>query len=256
MLDLEEWSTNFILPTYFIIFIRHWAVTNVILALGSEKQIMKFPSWYEVRLTSNITPFPCTGTFILNGADSFDPLPIVNVFQGRVAFIVSNNILLFSGMLLQNICTLWTAESHFLNIQCFPITPKCFFGEKKKILFEKYFLKLSMAYSQYKVTDFTAFNNICTCFLHLSNENNKCKLILKQDIATAFKHSQFKITSSFHSSSIYLSPSLIRLNWVLNRHIKVGPSRLPGTKSSTIKAGNRSMFRGEPYNLLNTNIYH
>lgn len=44
MLDLEEWSTNFILPTYFIIFIRHWAVTNVILALGSEKQIMKFPS--------------------------------------------------------------------------------------------------------------------------------------------------------------------------------------------------------------------
>lgn len=48
---------------------------------------------------------------------------------------------------------------------------------------------------------------------------------------------------SYHS----LSPSRRRLNCVLSRHIKVGPRRLPGTRSSTMRAGNRSMLSGEPY---------
>lgn len=77
----------------------------------------------------------------------------------------------------------------------------------------------------------------------------KCSLIWKQDTATVIKHPQFKNSFGFHGVSIYLSPSRIRLNCVLNRHIKVGPRRLPGTKSSTIRAGNRSMFSGEPYSL-------
>ena len=46
-----------------------------------------------------------------------------------------------------------------------------------------------------------------------------------------------------------LSPSLSRLNWADSRHMRVGPSRLPGTRSSAIRAGNRSMFRGVPYSL-------
>lgn len=77
----------------------------------------------------------------------------------------------------------------------------------------------------------------------------KCSLIWKQDVATVIKHPQVKTNFCFRGISIYLSPSRIRLNCVLNRHSKVGPSRLPGTKSSTIRAGNRSMFSGEPYNL-------
>lgn len=52
--------------------------------------------------------------------------PLKRLFKEvRVAFIISNNVLLFADMLLPNICIPWTAESAFLNIQCLPIVSKC-----------------------------------------------------------------------------------------------------------------------------------
>lgn len=47
----------------------------------------------------------------------------------------------------------------------------------------------------------------------------------------------------------HLSPSLSRWNWVTNRHISVGPTLVPGIRSSAMRAGQKSMLPGVPYNL-------
>jgi len=64
--------------------------------------------------------FPAQAHLFCMGLAALILCPLKRLFKEmRVVFIVPNNILLFAGTFLQNMCTLWTAESHFLNIQCF-----------------------------------------------------------------------------------------------------------------------------------------